>query len=180
MPAKAIATENSSGRVHSLHIKPRTYGERGIPKRQVAEANVEVSGLEGDFNVFRQAKKNGTADRAVLIISRETLEELASEGWPVSPGDLGENITIERLDYKSLKVGDRLSIGAIEIEITEPCMPCVNLKVLPYIGESGAAKFIKTLLGRRGWYAKVTKPGIIKKGESVTYRGILRCAQDDT
>ena len=26
--------------------------------------------------------------------------------------------------------------------------------------------FIKTLVGRRGWYAKVLKPGKIKKGPS--------------
>ena len=41
----------------------------------------------------------------------------------------------------------------------------MTLKHLPYIGNEKVKDFIKTLAGRRGWYAKVLKPGKIRKGD---------------
>ncbi len=153
-------------RVHSLHTKPRTAGEHGLPKPEVFESEVTELGFEADYNHYRQSKHAGTRDRAVLVLSLETMHTLASEGWPVSPGDLGENVTLEHFAYDRLVVGDRIAVGdELLLEITEACQPCKNLEVLPYVGKEKITAFMKTLLGRRGWYARVIRPGHARKGD---------------
>ena len=91
-----------------------------------------------------------------------------SEGWPVNPGDLGENITLTNIDYSLLKPGDRLNIGEVSLEISLICDPCTNLNNLPYVGKDKSTSFIKTLMKRRGWYARVLKVGKVTAGDSVT------------
>ena len=56
----------------------------------------------------------------------------------------------------------------MEIEISFVCDPCMTLQNLPYIGKKNINSFIKDLMGRRGWYAKVLKAGIIQKGDPLT------------
>jgi MOSC domain-containing protein YiiM len=38
---------------------------------------------------------------AILLIPLETIEELQGEGWPIKPGDIGENFTTEGIPYSS-------------------------------------------------------------------------------
>ena len=155
-------------RIHSLHVKAHKDGERGIPKPSVDDAQVTEAGVEGDYNVYRQAKKAGTKDYAVMLLSIETLHTLASEGWPVAPGDLGENVTLEGFAYDTLAVGDRVALGGdVVVEISEACQPCINLATLPYVGQAKIALFLKTLLGRRGWYARVIVEGRLQKDQDV-------------
>ena len=104
---------------------------------------------------------------AVMILSTDVINALNSEGWPVSPGDLGENITLTNIDYSTLKLGDRLSIGEVTLEISLICDPCTNLNNLSYVGKDKSASFIKTLMKRRGWYARVLKAGEVTVGDTV-------------
>ena len=96
------------------------------------------------------------------------INELNTEDWPIKPGDLGENLTLTDIDYKSLAPKQKYGIGSTQIEISFICDPCSNLTVLPYVGKGKIKDFIKILLNRRGWYAKVLKAGRISKGDIVT------------
>ena len=58
--------------------------------------------------------------------------------------------------------------GHVTLEISIICDPCSNLYTLPYVGAERGPAFIKTLMNRRGWYARVLTPGTIKSGDSVT------------
>ena len=102
---------------------------------------------------------------AVLLISTDVFGELNKEGWPVKPGDLGENLTIANIDYGTICPGQKYSIGEVEIEISYICDPCVNLNALPYVGEKRISEFMKTIMNRRGWYANVLKEGSISVGD---------------
>ena len=102
------------------------------------------------------------------IDRQDVIDALNSEGWPVNPGDLGENITLTNIDYSILKPGDRLNIGEVSLEISLICDPCTNLNNLPYVGKDKSTSFIKTLMKRRGWYARVLKVGKVTAGDSVT------------
>ncbi|MCY3414227.1 MAG: MOSC domain-containing protein [Candidatus Heimdallarchaeota archaeon] len=148
--------------VLSINAKEKTVGERGIPKMCMKVANVSSSGIIGDYNIYRTEDKASTKNRALLLYTTDKLVELQEEGWPVNAGHLGENITIDGLGYAELRIGDRWRLGEIEIEITEECHPCSNLRVLPYVGDEKIKEFIKTLQGRRGMYAKVLKGGKLK------------------
>lgn len=157
-----------NGYVKQINVKPDTRGEVGLPKKAVDSASVSHSGLDGDYNRFRKKKKNNDPDMAIMIICTDVLSQLNEEGWPVKFGHLGENLTLSGLDYESIKPGQQLNIGDVKIEISIICDPCSNLYTLPYVGKDKGPEFIKTLMNRRGWYARVLKPGIIRKGDSVT------------
>ena len=155
-------------RVHSLHVKAKTAGEHGLPKHPVREATLGAEGFVGDYNNYRQAKDKGDPGHAVLLMSIELLTTLGKEGWPVAPGDLGENATLEGFAYDTLAVGDRIALGnEIVIEIAEACDPCRKLSVLPYVGDAKVVEFIKTTLGRRGWYARVITGGRVRQDDHV-------------
>ena len=93
------------GLVHKINVKTEIAGERGIPKLPVELARFTERGVEGDYNHFRSFWKLGTSSRAVLIIPLEVLADLNNEGWPVKPGDLGENITSRGVSYNFFQIG---------------------------------------------------------------------------
>ena len=153
--------------VFQINVKPNTPGEAGLPKVAIDSAQISFSGVEGDYNRFRANKKNNDPDMAIMLISMDILKDLNNEGWPVNAGDLGENLTLVNIDYGKINPGQRYEIGEAEIEISIICDPCSNLNVLPYVGKDKTSTFIKTLIKRRGWYARVIKEGIVSSGDSV-------------
>ena len=156
-----------NGRVYQINTKPETPGERGLPKRQTETVFVSYKGVEGDFNRYRQEKCNGRLDKAILLMPLEMIVQLNSEGWPISPGDIGENITSQWSPYNNFCQNKKYKIGEIEIQISELCIPCGNLKILPYVGKERWPEFKKAMTGRRGWYARVLKEGRIKVGDEI-------------
>ena len=153
--------------VYRLHQKPKTPGEPGLPKTPVKSANIELSGLSGDHNNFRYNKKKNHPDMAIMILSMDVLNDLNAEGWPVCPGDLGENITLKDISYDSIEPTQQYHIGSTTVEITIICDPCSTLQVLPYVQKKRLKEFMSTLIKRRGWYAKVLKTGKIHRGDLV-------------
>ena len=99
----------------------------------------------------------------------DIINDLNKEGWPVKPGDLGENITLIDLPYNTIKPKQRYQIGTATVEISFICDPCATLQVLSYVQKTNLKDFIKTLLRRRGWYAKVIEPGHIHTGDPVEF-----------
>ena len=139
----------------------------GLPKSPVAEAEITSAGVVGDFNRYRHDRLADELDSAVLLIPKETIETLDREGWPVRPGDLGENLTTEGIAYDALAPGRRVQVGPVLLEVTRACDPCTNLHQLPYVGPARGPAFVRTMVGRRGWYAKVLTPGRVRSGDPV-------------
>ena len=128
-------------------------------------AFVTFAGVRGDYNVYRQEELGGDPDSALLIFPSETISELNSEGWPVRPGDLGENLTPSGVPYSSFAAGKTFTAGEVTFQISRACDPCDNLLTLPYLGAKRGPAFLKTMLGRRGWYARVLKEGRVRRGD---------------
>lgn len=154
-----------SASVIQVSVKPDTPGEVGLPKIPVDQVWVKKEGLEGDYNRARM-KKGNDPDKAVMIISTDILDQLNQEGWPVKPGDVGENLTITNIDYKKIAAGQKYLIGEAEIEISFICEPCTNLYKLPYVGTQRGPEFMATIMNRRGWYARVLKEGLVSVGNT--------------
>jgi len=150
-----------SGRILQLSVKPNTPGERGLPKRAVVRLELRATGATGDFNHYRAERLPGDLDQAVLILTEEVLTALAAEGWPIRPGDLGENLTLADIPEAALQPGARLRLGDVLLEISHACDPCTELYALPYVGAARGPELIRTLHGRRGWYARVLHPGSV-------------------
>ena len=152
--------------VIQISVKPDTPGEVGLPKMSVGQALVKKEGLEGDYNRARKKKKDNDPDMAVMIISTDILDQLNQEGWPVKPGDVGENLTITNIDYKKIAAGQKYLIGEAEIGISFICEPCTNLYKLPYVGTQRGPEFMAAIMNRRGWYAGVLKEGLVSVGNT--------------
>ena len=83
-------------------------------------------------------------------------------------GMFGENFTTEGLDESSVRVGDRFRIGAAEVTVTQPRMPCHKLAV-----KFGRADILKRFLasGRTGFYFSVQREGEVGAGDEVELIG---------
>jgi MOSC domain-containing protein YiiM len=94
---------------------------------------VKEHGVEGDAHAGRLiqhrylAKKTPLLlnNRQVHLIASELFAELASSGFQVTPGELGENVTTAGLDLTNLPLRTRLRIGSSAIvELTGLRTPC--------------------------------------------------------
>jgi MOSC domain-containing protein YiiM len=160
------------GTIQQINIKSEKPAERGLPKYPVEAALVTVLGLQGDFNRWRHEKDSDNPDQAVLLMPREMIEQLNLEGWPIRPGDLGENFLTAGIDYNAFEVGGKYRLGKkVEIQISKPCPPCKNLYLLLYVGDEKGPEFLRTLRDRRGWYARVLREGEVRVGDSIEFLG---------
>jgi MOSC domain-containing protein YiiM len=115
---------------------------------------VEEFGLEGD-------RHGGRPLRQVSILNVETVDELADKGMPVSPGVLGENITVEGVPVMQLADGARLRIGEqAEVEITGDRPACKELLQVH-------RDALKEMVGRTGKMARVVRGGTVRPGDAV-------------
>jgi MOSC domain-containing protein YiiM len=163
----ALNGDTVRGRVVQLHLKPRQGRARGLPKRAVPQLSITPEGVQGDFNRWRTEKADGDPDQAVLVLSEEILSALRTEGWPVEPGHLGENLTLADLPADAFHPGARLHIGDVVLELSKPCDPCTVLYTLPYVGVERGPAFLRTLENRRGWFARVVQGGEVRAGMPV-------------
>jgi len=154
-------------RVLQINVKPRAGDEVGLPKHPRPEARLDLLGFEGDFNHYRHDQLHDEPESAVLLMPKETIEAIGRDGWPVRPGDLGENLTTEGIPYDSMGPGRRLRVGETVLEVTRACDPCTNLYQLPFVGPTKGPAFLKAMHGRRGWYAKVLRPGTVRVGDPI-------------
>jgi len=164
-----MASRELTGMVVQLNRKPEVPGEHGLPKVPVPTARVSRSGVEGDFNRYRTEEKHRDPDMAVLILPFEVISALNQEGWPVRPGDLGENLTSSGLPNNEFRPSRKVRAGSVLLEVSKPCDPCNNLYLLPYVGTTRGPEFLRTTLGRRGWYCRVVEEGVIQKGDPIRF-----------
>ena len=154
------------GTIYQINVKPYVQVERGIQKREVEQAKITFEGVEGDCQV-RYISKPRNPENGILIMPLEMIVQLNSDGWPVMPGHLGENLTTKGIPYDELVVGKKYSVGTAVVQISKPREPCGSLKALPYVGEEFVEDFKRALVNRSGWYAKILAEGMVKSGDSI-------------
>ena len=144
----------------------------GLPKRAIAEGFIAPLGLEGDAHAHPAI--HGGPRKAILLIAAETVDELIARGYPVFYGALGENLTTSGLDYRDLRIGDRLRAGAAVLEITQQRGPCTALDVYgPSLKDEIHDLLVKARdpasprWGMSGFYASVIEPGPIGPGDII-------------
>ena len=141
----------------------------GVPKLPVPAARVTELGLEGDAH--REIKVHGGPERALCLFSLERIRTLQAEGHTVSPGAIGENLTIEGLDWERVTPGRRLELGdGVVIEVTSYTAPCFNIKE-NFVDGDIARVSEKRHPGSSRVYARVLKTGDIRQGDPVRLVG---------
>lgn len=138
----------------------------GIYKYPV-EGKIYVSStnLEGDGQ--GNLKVHGGIDKAIYVYPHEHYryweEQFTEMDIPI--GMFGENLTTDGLNEFEICIGDKLQIGEIIVEISEPRFPCVTLAA-----RFGTSAIVKQFLHsyKSGFYLRVLKEGYIQAGDTIS------------
>src|SRR5882724_1844501 len=79
-------------------------------------------------------------------------------------GSFGENLTTEGLLENEVHIGDQFAIGAAEVIVTQPRLPCYKLGVR-FESDDMVKKFLASR--RVGFYFAVTKEGPVAAGDEI-------------
>ena len=149
---------------HAGRVAQLSASGGGVPKLPIDEAIVGHRGVEGDQQAAR--KHHGRPLQALCLWSADVIAKLQAEGHPIQAGSAGENVTVEGIDWASLRPGARLRIGTVLAELSAWATPC----------KKNAAWFVNRDFNRMdherhpGWsraYAWVREPGTIRTGDEV-------------
>lgn len=150
------------GRVGTLHGKPSAIRKHSVAGR----VTVGPLGLEGDEQGDRTV--HGGVDKAVHLYPRDHYPllsglrpELADR---LTPGVLGENLSISGIDESSCCLGDRFRVGTVLFEVSQPRRPC--WKIDARLESEGMVRLFHEL-GTTGWYFRVLEPGELGVGDAV-------------
>jgi len=108
--------------------------------------------------------------RQVHLIHSELFAELSGRGFPVQPGQLGENITTAGVDLLGLPVGAELHVGAeAVIRVTGLRNPCGQLdQFQPGLMAALLDRDANGTLARKaGIMGVVLVGGIVRSGDSI-------------
>jgi MOSC domain-containing protein YiiM len=131
----------------------------------VESADVTVGGVAGDAQ--RDRELHGGPDRALCLFSMELIRALQTEGHPITPGQIGENLTVEGLDWNKVAPGARLLLGEdVLVEVTRYTSPCTNIRAA-FTGGEYARVSQKRHPGASRVYARVLRTGAIRRGDPV-------------
>ena len=157
-----------SGRIQQV-----SASRGGVPKYPVLEAEVGPVGILGDIQ--KNTKYHGGPRQALLWITAEGLEELKAARFPVYAGALGENVTTEGIDRRTVRLGQRWRMGEIEVEVTKMREPCrtldpygTGIQKAVYDNEVKGGNAASERWGLAGFYLSIVKLGTIRPGDPVT------------
>jgi MOSC domain-containing protein YiiM len=146
----------------------------GVPKTAVAAARVTVDGLEGDAHRYRH---HGGPDRAVCLYPIEAIERLQTEGHSIAPGSIGENVTVEGLDWTAVVPGRQVLLGEqVLLEVTRYTTPCRTITGVFKDGDIARVSQ-KTHPGWSRVCARVLVEGVIRLGDPVRLLDPIRAAE---
>jgi molybdenum cofactor synthesis domain-containing protein len=142
------------GIVYSVNIGEK----KGEIKKPVDKIElIEDFGVKGDCHAQKGINKQ------VSLLSWERMNEeffCLKDKVDIKPGIFAENITTERIDLRKLKIGDKLKINEVVIEISEIGKKChLYCEIYKKVG--------KCIMPKEGIFGRVLKGGIIKKGDMI-------------
>lgn len=131
----------------------------GIPKVSVYSSYLTTLGFEGDGH---NHEKHRTPLQAVCLQDIETLLSLRKDGYSLTPGQTGENLTVRNLSVNDLSLGTRLGFkSGVILEVTKLRKPC-------YVLDSIHPKLKEDMVNCCGIYAKVIQEGRLTIGDSIS------------
>jgi MOSC domain-containing protein YiiM len=129
----------------------------GIPKRPQESARALVAGLMGDG---RNHAKHIRPDRALSLWDHEILLQLVAEGFQLTPGAAGENLTVCGLNVQQMSPGTLLRVGDVVLKLEQPRKPC-------YVLDTIDPRLKEVIVGRCGYMASVLRVGVVRPGMSI-------------
>jgi len=131
------------------------------PVERVTARNHNLSGdRQSDLSV------HGGPYKAVYAYPHEHYKYWASElpDHKLTPGNFGENLSIEGLTEEQAHIGDQFRIGSAILEVTQPRMPCFKL-ALRFGRRDMVKRFWRS--GRSGFYLSIAQEGELAPGDEI-------------
>ncbi len=129
--------------------------KKGTIKKPVPSVEVNMQGIVGDAHA-------GDHHRQISLLAQESIKRFESVlGRPLSFGEFAENITTEGFDLLTLKVGDKLQIGEVLMQVTQIGKECHG---------HGCAIFTqvgKCVMPKEGIFCRVLSVGKISVGDAL-------------
>lgn len=148
-------------KVQSLNISK----DKGVKKTPVDSVYlVENFGIKDDAH-------GGNWHRQVSLLAVESIQKMKDAGLDVTSGDFAENITTEGIDLLSLVVGDKVTIGGVNLIISQLGKLCHHKCAVYYAAGD-------CVMPREGIFGVVRGNGHVKVGDSVTMtpkKGVSVC-----
>jgi len=162
----------STGRVAMLrHLRSALRKTAVSTLEDPRAVTVHPWGLEGDEQA--ETGIHGGRDKAVYMAPVEHWPfwsaQRTQRGLPagLSWGCVGENMSVEGILEHEVYPGDRLELGEVVLEVTEPRIPCLKFNF-----GMGYAQASRDMLqsSRSGWYCAVPRGGILRAGVAIVVR----------
>ena len=125
------------------------------PKRRAAMEELDTAQVLEDAGLEGCAHARPHGKRQVLLVDVETVQAMQLE-----PGIIRENFTTQGLDVNALAIGQRVSIGGVELEVSAVCDPCEQIEAL-------RPGLMAAMVGRRGMLCKVKRGGVVRRGDEI-------------
>ncbi|MCF7973755.1 MAG: MOSC domain-containing protein [Phycisphaerae bacterium] len=131
--------------------------EKGTIKKPVPEIMVNLQGIEGDAHA-------GAWHRQVSLLSQESIDGFSAAGHrSFACGEFAENITTQGIDLLTCGIRDRLTIGPVELEVSQIGKKCHG---------DGCAIFREVgacVMPKQGIFARVVSGGQIQAGDTIEH-----------
>jgi MOSC domain-containing protein YiiM len=132
-----------------------TSRKKGTTKKCIDQAElIENHGIKDDAHA-------GDWHRQLSFLSAESIEKVSTEEFKLNFGDFAENLATTGIDWKSQKIGQRVSLGADAlVEITQIGKECHKKCAIYY--RTGDC-----IMPKEGVFAKILTGGIIRVGDNI-------------
>ncbi|KAL1610594.1 hypothetical protein SLS60_002264 [Paraconiothyrium brasiliense] len=151
---KIRAVFNKAGMTSAIHKTPLAF-----------PVTIAIGGIVGDEHAYLPHR---SPDKAIHHYSSAHYPQWAAEipesAHIFKPGAFGENLFSDELDETKMCIGDKVRIGGVLLEVSEPRTPCYKLNHRFQV--KNMANRVQTLL-RSGWLYRVLEPGIVKEGAMI-------------
>jgi molybdenum cofactor synthesis domain-containing protein len=138
--------------------------QKGTPKTPVKEAAINELGIVGDAHA-------GLWHRQISLLGKRDIDDFVqTNGRATGYGEFAENLTIDGLDFKRIKLFHRFKINSVLLEVTQIGKKCHGSGCAIY-NEVG-----KCIMPKTGIFTRVLNNGKISEGDTIEYVPTpLRC-----
>ncbi|MCT9113518.1 MOSC and FAD-binding oxidoreductase domain-containing protein [Streptomyces mirabilis] len=144
---------------HGKTVYTGVYKQTVAGPRMVRRLNIDGDG-QGDLG------GHGGEQRAVLVYQTDSYRFWANELGrdDLTPGQFGENFTVDGLPDDEVCIGDRYRIGDALFEVTQPRVTCYRVGLR--MGEPQMAALL-VAHHRPGFYLRVIEEGEVEAGQKI-------------
>jgi len=143
-----------------MHIKIAAINiseKKGTQKYGVNKARINNLGIIGDAHA-------GNWHRQISLLGQESILQFSQKNHrPIKPGEFGENIILEGMDFSLIQIADRFKINVVILEVTQIGKTCHGTGC-PIYQAAGDC-----IMPREGVFTRIVQQGIIKTGDPVTF-----------